>query len=223
MKKFMALLLTMVMVLMLSVTAFAAPRSFVSSPSNNPAPIVEGSEALSEDCFGQIKITPYIDRDELDEEALKAIQEAYDQIAGNVNNEKFLKALQEIADKNKMNSEDLSVSDLFYVGYENCDQHIEKSHKGFRVTLKVDTIKNLKGILGYYNGEWVVLEIESYDPVNGTVTFIVDKFGPVAFVVDKYSPPSTGDNGMVTLWVMVALVSAMAMISTLVLPKRRRV
>ena len=57
MKKILCVLVALIMVMGLSVSAFAAPGAFVESPSNNKAPeLIEGKNE-SEDCDARLIIT----------------------------------------------------------------------------------------------------------------------------------------------------------------------
>jgi len=67
MKKLAILCLSVVMLLSLGLTVFAAPGGFVSSPSGNPAPELIDSVNKTEGCTAQLKITPYSERNTLDD------------------------------------------------------------------------------------------------------------------------------------------------------------
>lgn len=214
MKKLLAITLTLIMVATLSITAFAANGAFLSSPSNNPAPEILDFSTETEDCYAELVVTPYADRDSLSEEARAAIEEAYKQIANAKDYESLQKALKAIADELGIDLSELSISDLFYIGYIGCEDHITDGHKGFTVTLKCDNIADLVGVLLFYNGEWHQVQILSIDKEAGTVTIFLEHFGPVAFVTSKYVPPYTGDSSMAGLWVALAGVSAVALAVT---------
>ncbi len=202
MKKITALLLMVAMVFTLSVTAFA---SFVSSPSANLAPEVLEFETQTKGCSAYLKVTSYADRNNLSDEEIELLEKAYGQIAGTESNKTLGEAMKKIAEEKGFNAEDLSVSDLFFISYEGCETHEMDDHKGFKITLKADTVGNLAGLL-YFDGEtWKSIEILEYDAENGTVTFIVDAIGCFAFVVDKYSAPNTGDSSNAFAWMIVAL------------------
>ncbi len=218
MKKFAAIFMTLVMVLLLGLTASAA---FVSSPSNNLAPVIESFEPETEDCNAELKITPYSERHTLSEEEYKLLEEAYNRISGKKDDEKLMDALRELAEEKGLKVGDLSVSDLFHIGYENCEEHEEDGHKGFKVTLKADTIENFVGLL-YFDGEnWKNVKVLGYDAKKGTVTFFTEDLGCFAFVVNKYIVPNTGDTSMTFVWLVFAAACAMATICVAV-PKKQR-
>ncbi len=218
MKKFAAIFMTLVMVLMMGLTASAA---FVSSPSNNRAPSIESFECESEDCSAELKVTPYSDRYSLSEDEWKILEEAYKRISGQKDDEKLAEILKKIADEKGVDVSDLSISDLFYVDYEGCEEHVEDGHKGFKITLKADTIDNLVGVLHFDGENWTIVKILSYDAKNGTVTIFAEELGCFAFVVEKYVAPNTGDTSMALVW--FALVAACSMVVLCVaVPKKKR-
>lgn len=219
MKKFAALIMTLVMVLSLGLTASAG---FVSSPSNNLAPEILDYEPETDDCNANLKVTPYSDRDELSDAEREALEKAYKQIAGQENDEKFKEALKKLAEEKGLKEGDLSVSDLFNVGYDDCEEHVKDGHKGFKVTVKADTVENFAGLL-YFDGEnWKSVEILEYNAEKGTVTFFTEELGCFAFVVDKYIAPDTGDSSMAFVWVMFAVACSMAVALCVTAPKKQR-
>lgn len=218
MKKITALLLMVAMVLTLSVSAFAG---FVSSPSANLAPDVITFETQTEGCDATLKVTSYADRGTLTDEQISIIEKAYKQIAGTESSASLAEALKKIAEAKGLNTEDLSVSDLFFISYENCEIHENDGHKGFKITLKADTVSNLAGLL-YFDGEtWKTVEILEYDAENGTVTIFVEELGCFAFVVDKYNTPVTGDTSNAVIWMVVALCAVVSATLVCTLPKKR--
>ena len=80
MKKLLAICLTIVMLMSFSVIAFAAPDNFVSSPSGQSAPEIIDFSVESEDCYADLIITPYSERDDLPEEIREQFEKAYEQI-----------------------------------------------------------------------------------------------------------------------------------------------
>ncbi|MGN0691565.1 MAG: hypothetical protein ACI4K7_04360, partial [Oscillospiraceae bacterium] len=80
MKKVMAICLTLVMVMSLGIAAFAAPGSFISSPSMNKAPVLISYENESSDCTAKLILTAYADRKTLPENLCAMIEKAYDMI-----------------------------------------------------------------------------------------------------------------------------------------------
>ena len=62
MKKIAVICLSLVMLFSISMTAFAAPGIFVSSPSGNPAPELVEVVNKTDACPAKIKITAYSER-----------------------------------------------------------------------------------------------------------------------------------------------------------------
>ncbi len=217
MKKFAAILMTIVMVLSLSLTTFAA---FVSSPSNNDAPTIESHET-PEGCDAELKVTSYADRYSLSEEEWKLLEDAYKRISGQKDDAKLAEVLKKIAEEKGVNVSDLSISDLFHIGYEDCEEHVLDGHKGYKITLKADTVANLVGVLHFDGENWTIIKILSYDAENGTVTIFTEELGCFAFVVNKYIAPNTGDTSMTFVWLVLAVACSMAVFCVAV-PKKKR-
>lgn len=215
MKRIAAVCLTMAMVLSMSIGVFGA---FISSPSNNPAPVIVSATPDDDNCDAQLKVTPYSDRDSLSDELRRMLEEAYDQITNNKG--AFAEIIQKIADEKGMSVSRLSVSDLFVIDAVDCDTHEEEGHKGFTITLKADTLKNLVSVIRFDGEKWGVVDILEWNEEAGTVTIHTDELGVFAFVVDN-GAPQTGDNTMVYIGIMVA--AAVGLTVVLVSLKRRKV
>lgn len=203
MKKSVAIVLTLVFVLVLSITSFAYPGMFLDSPSRNEAPVVL-DVVLPNGCTAGIVITPYSERDSLSPEQLEIIEKAYESIknADNVTelNEEFKQYIENLG----IDPDNIAISDLFNIdgiGCENCGN--EGAHTGFTITIEADTTNGFVGMLQYVNGAWVFIDNAKVNP-NGTVTFKVDNFGPVAIAVDTGAEETpTGD---ITPWILIALI-----------------
>lgn len=221
MKKFVVLCLAMVMVLSMSLSTFAADLgAFVKSPSLNPAPEVIYFDADNEDCDADIKVTAYSERDTLDEEARKRIEEAYKQIVNDdEENNPFAEELKKLAEELGLDLDQLSVSDLFDISATNCDDHDD--HKGFTITLKADTLENFLGLMQFDGEKWITLEVIEWDEFAKTVTFHCDELYPVAFIVnnDPNRAPQTGDYS--ALYLGIALVAAVGLVVVLVSSKKK--
>ena len=221
MKKLVALCLTLVLALSLSVSALAAPGAFVASPSGNTAPEL-ASFIAPEDCEADLKVISYADRHLLDAEIRLALEEAYKQIANVIENNDFSKALKALAQEKGMAASELSVSDLFDISYYDCGDH--EGHKGFTITMKAETLENFIGILHMKDGAWENLEIKDWNKDAKTVTFFVETLSPFAIVVDNgsgSSTPPTGDSAML-MYLGVALVAAAALVVVLVNSKKQK-
>ena len=221
MKKIVALCLTLVMAVSLCLTAIAAPGAFVASPSGNKAPELVSFTA-PDGCNAKLVITPYAERNTLDEATRLVLEEAYKQIANVIENNDFSKTLKALAQEKGMAASELSVSDLFDISYYDCGDH--EDHKGFTITMKAETIENFIGILHMKDGAWENLEIKDWNKDAKTVTFFVETLSPFAIVVDNgsgSSTPPTGDSAML-MYLGVALVAAAALVVVLVNSKKQK-
>ena len=139
MKKLLAVSLAVILVFSLGFTTFA--NGFVQSPSNNSAPVVDKAETKNETagCTAEIEITPYSERDELPAELKKQMEDIYKKISEATDVSALSTELKSFCDKNKINTKDLAVSDLFDIAYEGCTAH--DGHGQFTITLKAETLK----------------------------------------------------------------------------------
>lgn len=221
MKKLVALCLTLVLALSLSVSAFAANGAFISSPSANEAPELVDFDA-EDGCETGIKITSYADRDELNEEARKKLEEAYRQIANVIENNAFSQALKELAKELGKAASELSVSDLFDISHIDDANH--DGHDGYTITIKLETLENFVGIMRFDGTNWHNVKILEIDKENCTVTFFVPELGPFAVIVDNgsgSSTPPTGDNAMM-MYLGAALVAAAGLVVVVANSKKKR-
>lgn len=186
MKKVFAICLALVMVLTLNVSVMAAEDSFLNSPSNNRAPIVEDFKNESEDCTADIVVIPFGDRDNLSTEEKAEIQKAYDDIIKTNDLTNLFSGLDSILAPGTLSS-DLSVSDLFQISYKDCVDHV--THGRFQITLSTETLKGFVGLVQIIDGEWVVV---SDATVNGNkLSFSTDVPSIFAVVVDRTKAEST--------------------------------
>jgi len=192
MKKVLAICLMAVMVLGLSIPAFAAPGGFVSSPSGNQAPEIVEYHNESKDCKATLDVTPYADRNSLSEDACKKLEDAYSAVVNAKDLTSLSEALNELAKKLGIKASDLAVSDMFDISCNGCDDH--ENHGAFDITLKAETLKNFVCLLHYYNGEWkVVTDAEVTN--NGThLEFTEKEFSPFAIVVNTAAAGNAGSS-----------------------------
>lgn len=209
MKKLLVICCVVLMLLSMNAVAFAAPGSFVSSPTGNRAPSVVEFKA-PENCTAQLVITPYGDRDELSDFLQQLIQKAYNTVRGTEDLTTLNADLAQLAKTLKIKGSDLAVSDLFDIHMTGCDYHEE--HRVFDITLSSDMLHNFVGLLHMNaNGEWEL--IKDAKVVNGEhLTFSVDAFSPFAIVVEEEGAADTGENNRTWLYITVMAVSAAAML-----------
>lgn len=212
MKKIVALVMTLVLVLCLGVTASADMGGFIESPSNNKAPVLISGENESEDCVAQLLITAYADRDALPKETVAALEEAYAIIRATKDLSTLNKKVADFAKKRGVKVADLAVSDLFDVSAFGCDAHEDHGH--FDITLKPETLKNFVCLLHYYNGAWRVVEDAKITNNGDHLEFTEDEFSPFAIVVNtgaEGTSPETEDNSNIVWYAAIMLVSAVAL------------
>ena len=178
MKKFMMFCMVVLMLVSLCIPVAAVAGSFVSSPSNNQAPEVIGSE--NRKCEAEVIITAYANRDQLSDDKRQALEAAYAEIVGTEDLSTLDKQVEKMANKLGVNVSELAVSDLFDISMTECADH--DKHGKFDITLDAETLENFVCLLHYYDGEWNVVK-------NAKITkdeylkFTEDEFSPFAIVV----------------------------------------
>ena len=226
MKKVLAICLTMVMVMSMSVTVLAAPGSFVSSPSGNPAPTVVDFDPSDDDCTGRLVVTLYGDRYDLSDALRSLFEKAYKSIENSDDITKLNAELAKISANKNIDGADLAVSDLFDIHVTVCDYHDE--HVDFDITLDADTLNRFVGLL-HMNKDGVWELVTDAEVVNNGehLKFSVDSFSPFAIVVDTSSgtsvAPQTGHNSMIHIYLIVMALSTLAVIGIAVKSKKQRV
>ncbi len=221
MKKFVSISMTLLLAVVFTATALAAPAGFVSSPSGNEAPTVTETQNPSEGCTNEIDIVSFGDRDELGDNESKDMEDAYDDIVNNEDGSSLDKVLEELSEKTGIPVESLAVSDLFHVGQEGCTDH--SAHGPAVVTLSAETLKNFAGLLHYSGGEWKLVDA-TVNAGESTITFTAAGFGPYAIAVDgtfSGTSPDTGDNGISWIWFAMMIASGMGLAVIAVASKKR--
>lgn len=224
MKKFLACCLALIMVFTFSVTVFAAPGSFVQSPSRNDGPILVESENESEECTAKLVVTPYKDRKTLPEKALNEIEEVYKVIVKCKDLTTLNAAFASFVADKGLKAINLAVSDLFDVSYYNCDVH--EPHGSFRIKLSANTLNRFVGLLHYKDGEWEFVENAHVLPDGETLEFSIKDLSPFAIVVEKQAgsvvSPDTGDVDF-TLPIIMWVCSAALIVICISLKKKKTV
>ena len=213
MKKVLAICLAVVMAVGMSLSAFAAPGSFLESPSKNPAPRIERFVSLA-GCEASLVITPYVNRSTLPEDLKLLIEYAYSTIAGTNDLTTLNAALAALATEMGIDTTNLAVSDLFDIHVVGCDSH--DTHKGHEIVLGADTLDKFVGLL-HMNKDGVWEFVSGAEVINDgkSLSFSVDDFSPFAIVVDTSSSsdePGTGDSSMILLYSLVMVASATVII-----------
>ena len=218
MKKVLALCLTLVMVIAMSVPAFAGPGGFVSSPSGSSAPDLYEYSNTDHNCTATLVITAYADRHTLDDETREELEAAYTEIANSTDITTLNADLAKLAKDMGIDGKKLAVSDLFDVSYYSCPSHSE--HGAFHITIKPETLQNFAGLLHRNGDSWELLEAK----VDGELlTFVVEDLSPFAIVVDTSAgSPVTGDFSNVGFYVAAMTVSAAALVVIVCMLAKKR-
>ncbi len=221
MKKALAICLALVIVVSAAMMVFAAPGGFVSSPSGNKAPVIITVSYEEGSCEPKVVVTPYSERESLENEKEEDMNEAYDEIAANKDLSALCSELSSIAESKNIPVSDLAVSDLFDVSaYHNGDHDYCGS-----ITVKVstETLRNFVALLHRdVDGTWEVVPNVIVDAEEGTLTFSADEFSPYAIVVnaDAEDSPYTGTN--IYAPAIAMFVSAVSLVFVLFSMKKKQ-
>jgi hypothetical protein len=222
MRKIIAVCLMVIMLASLTLSVFSAPGGFIQSPSNNPAPEITEAINESEDCLGQLIITPYIDRDTLPEEDRIIIESIYKQVVENKDLSAIYEELANVAAKLDIDVKDLAVSDLFDIRLINCDIH--DYHGRFNIKLKAETLQNFVCLLHYYNGEYHVVKDARVLEDGEHLVFSEKEFSPFLIVTNTGEEDSDAPqtNDMFPIYVTVAAVSGLMLLGLAVAYRKER-
>lgn len=222
MKKVLTVCMALVMAMAMGLTTFAANGGFVSSPSGNKAPTVVEATNTSHECEADLVVTPYSERDTLDESVKTKLEQAYQSISTTTDLTKLNDDLAKIAEDKDIAGTSLAASDLFNIGYASCDTHNE--HGKFDIKLASETLDKFVGLMVLDGDSWALIDDAKVDN-DGELSFSTDQFGPYVIVVNTGSVGEVPDTGDAFLWIYVilALVSAAALITVGYYLKKKRV
>ncbi len=224
MKKLLAFLLTVVMVVTMTVAAHAADGTFMISPTLRPAPSLIGFKNMVEECVAEIIITAYANRHTLPESLRNLIEEAYDVLAKTDDLGSLNDKLADFAKDLNVSTSDFAISDLFDIRMTDCESH--ETHGAFDITLSPESLSNFVCLLHYKDGLWSVVENAKVTN-NGThLQFTTEDFSPFAIVVNTKTadepgtseddssevPGKPGDNSNTAVYAVIMLGSALSVI-----------
>lgn len=205
MKKVLALCLALLLVMTMSFTAYATTGGFVESPSNKKTPVLEEFDNEDDDCEAEVIVTPYGDRDTLDDDAKKGLEEAYEIIKKTLDLTDLNDDLGDLADDLDIADSSLAVSDLFNVSIEEDKDHDD--HGKFNLKLSSETLEDFVGVM-YLNGdEWLLVNGTKIDK-DGNLSFATDKTGVYAIVVAADSKDDVATGNAHFPWYCVVLIIA---------------
>ncbi len=225
MKKVLAILVALVVLMSATVTAFAEPElgAFVQSPSNNLAPEIQEFDVESDDCEADLVVTPYAERDDLSAEIKAEIEEAYAEIRGTEDLTTLNEALGELADEKEIDRKALAVSDLFDLDYTKCtpEKHAAGQHGTFRIKLQAATLENFVGLIHCNDGEWEL--VESAEVVEEDIlAFSCEEFSPFAIVVETELPVDVEPEAPNYTWIWILLAAVVVIFFIILLVKRNK-
>lgn len=225
MKKILAIVLATVLAVSISVIAFAN-GGFVASPSGNDAPVIIEIEYGEDSCEPKIVVTPYSERDDLDDKRKSDMEKAYDEIAANKDLTKLCSALTSVARAKGIDPKNLAVSDLF---------DVSAYHKGYShtycstitITLSAETLKNFVALIhrNPTTQKWEHIPNAYVDASERTLTFSVKDFSPFAIVVDTKASniPETGEPQLqILIPAAIVVISAVSLAGVLIVLKKKK-
>ncbi len=189
MKKLIALIAALSVVLAVSVTASAEADDFVGSPTNPDAPIiVEVLDTMGQQHNG-FTITSYSNRVTLAAEDKSDFEESYQTIVNADSVVSLNSALSSVANKLKVSSKSLLVSDLFYAGCKD-----GTGHGKIRIRLSSGNFDNFVSLMHYgEDGKWSIVEGATVDN-DGILTVSTNLLGSFAVVVSSEKTVSSGTS-----------------------------
>ena len=215
MKKVLALVLALVMLVASSVCAFAVSNNFVSSPTGQRVPTLIVGGNTAEDCFAWLEITGWADRHTMNEETREKFEAAYDEIIASDDLTELCEGLGTAADALGIPHNALGVSDLFDISWYGCDDH--RNHNGvFEIQIQPELLEDFVALLHYHNGEWVLISNAEVIGDGDILSFSVSDLSPFAIIVNKgtnpVEPPFGGDTTQFVFYLVVMAVSGAALV-----------
>ena len=225
MKKVLAIVLAIAMLVASSVCVFAISNNFVDSPTGKRVPTLIIGGNTAEDCFAWLEITGWADRHTVDDETRQKMEEAYAQITSAADLTALCAELGTIADALGIPYSNLAVSDLFDISWFGCEDH--RNHNGvFEIQIQPEVLDNFVSLLHYHNGEWVVISDAAVIGDGDILSFTVEDLSPFAIIVNRgdnpVEPPFGGDTTQFALYLAVMVVSGAALIVIAVVMKKNR-
>lgn len=222
MKKVLVICLSLVMLVSMGLTVFAAPGSFVSSPSGNPAPKLDSFTPGSSDCTAKLVITPYSDRDTLPSDQKDNIENAYSSIASTDDLTTLNGDLKKLVSDKKLNGKKLAVSDLFNAHIEGCTAH--EGHVGSEIVISAGSLNRFVALIHMNDkGEWELVSNAEVINDGKSLKFKTDSFGTFAIVVNtEVDNPRTGDATMTYICAVVMALCALALVAVVVKGRKQK-
>ena len=224
MKKIISLTLAVIMVLALSITAFAADGAFIQSPGKvNPE--ISNFQTSIPNYDGRIIIVPYHKKDTLPAEESQLMDKAYNEISGKTTTSNLKEVIGFISKNSNTTSDKLGVVDLFDIHEEGAT--VVTADGQYTFTISLEGVNNYKSLI-YMDSEgvWRVVQGAKISADGKSLTFTTTTLSsPFALVVEKTDAatsvggsPKTGDN---TAYYIYAVVACFSAIAALIVSKKR--
>lgn len=237
MKRVVCLIAVMALCVALACPAFAAEDDFVPSIPYKGAPDIvpvvdpEGNSVIGivtekEEIIDYVEdhclvVTPVAEAEKselIPEDAKEQLLDLYDKLKDGTMEIPYEKHGKDLDKK------DMVIRDLFDISWLCEDHPVIVAEDGVYLELifdlGVDEDTDIYA-MSYVDGEWIPV-VELTNNGDGTVTVVFEDVGPVEFSVEQKSPPAaTGDQMDITLWMILMVVSAAALV-VLMLPKNRK-
>lgn len=220
MKKILAIVLAVILVVSAGALAFAQ-GGFVSSPSGNSAPTIIDIIYEEDSCMPRVVITPYSEREDLEEDAESDMDEAYKEIYSNEDLTKIFPGLKEVSVKLGKNAAYFAVSDLFDISVHH---NLPHNFCGvITIKLRAETLKNFVALMHRdKNGNWEMIQDAVVNYEDSTLSFTARDFSPFAIVVDTSAQPLPDTGGEIIIPAIVMAVSAVSLAGVLFSLKKKK-
>ena len=238
MKKILAGMMAVVLMMSCCILTAAAPNDFVASIELKPGPglveqetqdgrpgyaiivMPDGTEIPVPN--GGIIITPLVDADDAEDAIREALEDAFEQLQSIGSLDELVDNLQEILDSiaNGTDVDDLVITDIFHIFVT--DEYREYLEQGGKLHVKLDVDSDVIAALKNIGDEWSALFGDNLiDNGDGTYTLIIDQSCVIAFARDagqvdvdyndpEQSSPQTGDFTVVMMIGAAALLGCAA-------------
>ena len=193
MKKFLSIILSILMLATTQITALAADN-FVGSPTANNKPTLIESTSVDGNDY-KVVINSFAERDQLNKNQKIDFENAYNSIKNANNLIELNSELKDLADNKNLNVEDLSVSDIFNISYHDNNGNVVDNNGTFKIKVKAATLNNFVGLMHYDGQTWTMVKGAKIN-ADGYLEFTTDYQGTFAVVVDtagtNTQSPATG-------------------------------
>lgn len=223
MKKVLAICLAVILVASAGVLAFAQ-GGFVSSPSGNSAPTIEGVVPGNDSCTPRVVITAYADRETLDDAKEEELNKAYAEIGANADVSKLCPEIKDVTRISGVNYLNCSVSDLFDISVYHeagCDGNHDIG--AVKITLSADNLEKFVALIHRHSeNDWKIVPDVVVDSDKGTLTFVSDEFSPFAIVINKDATTLPNTGSMIYIPAIAMVISAISLVAVLVSLKKKK-